>query len=312
MIAGRSTSGTDRGAASVVAVDIDGDGNLDLLDASRAGLRVYQSDGRSFTDVSGKLLGAVQSAPAVAAVAGDYDNDGRADLIVLRPGGLSLLHRDEGAFSDVTAASELTPVESPRSAAWLDADHDGDLDLFVAGGTDASPVTRLFRNNGNGRFSDVTKDAGLIGRAPVHAVVPTDFDNRRDIDVLLASPGVAPLLFRNLRDGAFKDVAADVGLRADRGAAMVADWRRQQGRLSGFLLRAAGRPRRAGAERWPWPLCRRECTAGRRKRASGDSSSTTTTTACSISSCSPLPDRACFGTSAATGPTSPPRRFRRR
>jgi len=236
MIAGRSTSGTDRGAASVVAVDIDGDGNLDLLDASRAGLRVYQSDGRNFSDVSGKLLGAIQPAPAVAAVAGDYDNDGRADLIVLRPGGLSLLRRDEGAFSDVTAASDLTPVESPRSAAWLDADHDGDLDLFVAGGTDASPVTRLFRNNGNGRFSDVTKDAGLIGRAPVHAVVPTDFDNRRDIDLLLVSPGVPPLLFRNLRDGAFKDVAADVGLRAERGAATVAVGDVNKDNYSDFFL----------------------------------------------------------------------------
>ena len=116
------------------------------------------------------------------------------------------------------------------------------------------PATRLFRNNGNGRFSDVTKDAGLIGRAPVHAVVPTDFDNRRDIDLLLVSPGIAPLLFRNLRDGAFKDVAADVGLRADRGAAMVAVGDVNKDGYSDFFF-ARRRPRRAGAERWPWPLC---------------------------------------------------------
>jgi Flp pilus assembly protein TadD len=214
--------GNSRAAPTVVAADLDGDGDLDLLDSGPDGLRVFQNGGKTFTDVSAKLLGAMQSTAAVGAVGGDYDNDGRMDLLVLRPTGLSLLHHDGFAFADVTSASGLAPIESPRSGAWLDADHDGDLDLLVTGGAEASPTIRLYRNNGNGKFSDVTKEAGLTAGATVRAVVPTDFDNRRDIDVLLASPGVQPALFRNLRDGSFKDVAAEVGLRAERGAAMVA------------------------------------------------------------------------------------------
>jgi Tfp pilus assembly protein PilF len=219
-----SSSAIERGAATIATTDIDGDNDLDLLEASRAGLRVYRNEGRRFVDVTVQLLGGAATAPAIAALAGDYDNDGRADLLVLRQAGIALLHRDPaGAFVDVTGAADLSPaVESPRSAAWLDVDHDGDLDLFVAAGTDASPVTRLFRNNGNGRFTNVTAEAGLAAAALVNAIVPTDYDNRRDIDLLIVLATTPPALFRNLRDGSFRDVAAEVGLRVERGSTMAA------------------------------------------------------------------------------------------
>ena len=120
---------------------------------------------RRFTDVTAEMLGNTASGPATAVVAGDYDNDGHADLAVLRPGGLILLRRDPAAgFTDVTAAAGLGSLTDPRSAAWLDADHDGDLDLFVArgaAGPDGAPATRLLRNNGTGRFTDITTESGL-------------------------------------------------------------------------------------------------------------------------------------------------------
>ncbi len=122
---------------------------------------------------------------------------------MLRPAGIALLHATPaGGFTDVTAAAELAPpVENPRSAAWLDADHDGDLDLFVAGGSDAAPATRLFRNNGTGRFTNVATESGLTVASLVQAVVPTDFDNRRDIDVLVVSTTTpAPFPQRTGRD----------------------------------------------------------------------------------------------------------------
>ena len=179
----------DRGAATIVAVDIDGDGDLDLVESGPAGLRGLPERGRAFADDTVQLLGATAAGPATAVLAGDYDNDGRADLAVLRPAGIALLHASPaGGFADVTAAAELVPpVENPRSAAWLEADHDGDLDLFVAGGSDAAPATRLFRNNGTGRFTDVATEAGLRSPPASQAVVPTDFDNRRDIDLLVVS-----------------------------------------------------------------------------------------------------------------------------
>jgi hypothetical protein len=71
------------------------------------------------------------------------------------------------------------------------------------------------RNNGDGTFSDQTDTAKLSTVATAHDVVPTDFDNRRDIDILVAS-GKGISLWRNMRDGTFKDVAQDLGLRGER------------------------------------------------------------------------------------------------
>ena len=78
---------------------------------------------------------------------------------------------------------------------------------------------RLLRNNGNGTFTDTTADARLQIATHAIAIVPTDFDNRRDIDLLVVNRGGPPMLFQNLRDGTFRDVAADVGLAAAVGAA---------------------------------------------------------------------------------------------
>ena len=106
-----------------------------------------------------------------------------------------------------------------RTAAWLDADHDGDLDLLIGG---VSAPARLLRNNGKGTFEDVTAAAALGDAKAINAVVPTDYDNRRDIDLLLVRPSSPPALYRNMRDGTFKDVARDVGLAFEGPATMAA------------------------------------------------------------------------------------------
>jgi hypothetical protein len=74
---------------------------------------------------------------------------------------------------------------------------------------------RLLRNNGNGQFTNITAATQVSGSLN-HAValVPTDYDNRRDMDLLILNYGEAPVLFKNLRDGTFRDVAAEVGLSA--------------------------------------------------------------------------------------------------
>src|SRR4029453_16231755 len=100
-------------------------------------------------------------AAAHAAVAGDYDNDGRPDLLLLENAGLRLLHRTAaGRFEDATAVAGFKELKGARSAAFVDVDHDGDLDIVVAGAG-----TRLLRNNGNGTFTDITT-AARIGEGP--------------------------------------------------------------------------------------------------------------------------------------------------
>ncbi|HET9711387.1 MAG TPA: CRTAC1 family protein, partial [Pyrinomonadaceae bacterium] len=92
------------------------------------------------------------------------------------------------------------------STAFADVDHDGDLDILMAGNG-----YLLLRNNGDRTFSDQTAAAKLVDKITAVAIVPTDFDNRRDIDVLVASTDKISL-WRNMRDGTFRDVATEVGL----------------------------------------------------------------------------------------------------
>ncbi|HKS30282.1 MAG TPA: FG-GAP-like repeat-containing protein [Pyrinomonadaceae bacterium] len=243
-IYGRSLKGRESGDAlkreiaesfggSVVLFDFDGDADLDLFTAASSGQQLYRNDAGKLAEITAQsgALASKQAATPTGAVAGDYDNDGRPDLFVIRDGGLSLYHNDgNGKFSDVTSAAALPAYPYlASSAALLDADHDGDLDIFIAGLADLSKAPRgeavfpedfagaplmLLRNDGNGKFTDTTSAARLD--APGHwvAVVPTDFNNRRDVDLLLLDYGKAPALYSNQRDGTFRNVAEVVGLTA--------------------------------------------------------------------------------------------------
>ena len=204
-------------AGGVTTFDLDADGDADLLHGGASGLRIFRNDAGAFTDWR---LDAALAAGATGAVAGDSDNDDDADLLVLRGKGVSLLRQDaKNVFADATPASGLAAfTDTARSAAWLDADHDGDLDLLLGG----SAGVRLFRNDGKAAFQDVTAASGLAGAPPASAIVPTDYDNRRDVDVLLVGAAGTPSLYRNMRDGTFKDVAREVGLVLDGAAVMAA------------------------------------------------------------------------------------------
>jgi Tfp pilus assembly protein PilF len=205
----------DTGAA--VLFDYDGDGDLDLLEVAGGKQRLMRNEGGKFTDVTtaSGALAKTSNGVATAAVAGDYDNDGRPDLFIVRAGGTALYHNDgNGTFSDVTAAAKVPTSITSRSAAFVDVDHDGDLDLFVPGSV-------LLRNDGDKTFSDQTASAKLTDKVSARAVVPTDYDNRRDIDLLVASTEKISL-WRNLRDGTFRDVAQETGLGDLNGASSVA------------------------------------------------------------------------------------------
>lgn len=216
--------------------DLDGDQQPDLIvNGVDEGGRPYV---RLLRNNSGRLSEeAVRPVPSTdqfvsGTVAGDFDNDGRTDLAIFGYRHLAIWRNEgDGGWSDQTLKAGL-PIKYDGwalTAAWVDIDHDGDLDLVVGNFVDLDrfPVgdtavfpddftgggRRLFRNNGNGTFVDITGQAGLGGGATkTTSVVGTDFNNQRDIDLLFVNYGSPIQLFSNQRDGSFREVATGVGL----------------------------------------------------------------------------------------------------
>jgi tetratricopeptide (TPR) repeat protein len=248
-----------RFARGTTLFDFDNDGDLDLvkLNNSITGIQklsrsestanvatsisLYRNDKGKFVDVtkvSGELAKAVKYV-STGIVAGDFDNDGLTDLFINGYEKLRLFRNlGKGRFEDVSEKAKLPEYEHLSiSSAFLDADHDGDLDIFIAGFVALDHLAEandfifprefhpapnlLLRNNGDGTFIDISEAAKInfsklnienYSKVNSIAVIPTDFDNRRDIDLLVLNHGGKPNLFRNLRDGSFRDVAEEVGL----------------------------------------------------------------------------------------------------
>ncbi|MEQ8768833.1 MAG: FG-GAP-like repeat-containing protein [Planctomycetota bacterium] len=190
----------------VAVTDIDSDQDLDLfiVGAGEGGRGVlYRNDGMKFTVVATDIDGT----GALGAFFGDYDNDGDPDLLLTRDGP-DRLYRNDGTdgFVDVT---EDTGVAGDGSlsvgAVWSDADHDGDLDVFVAsaGGPD-----RLWRNNGNGTFEDIGALSGLDGgNAQSIGGLFFDLDEDLDDDLIVLHAGQPNRIYRNERVGDYVDVS---------------------------------------------------------------------------------------------------------
>jgi len=216
-----------------VLFDFDGDGDMDLFRVTSSERFLYRNDNGTFTDITNQstAFSSKLTSTLTGAVAGDFDNDTKPDLFVIGNGTLILYHNDGGGkFSDVTTAANIPAYPFvASSAAFTDVDHDGDVDIFVAGLADLSQKTGqnvfpesfsgapdlLLQNDGSGKFTDVTGTAGIKATRHAFAVVPTDFNNRRDIDLLIVSYGTAPELFSNQRDGTFRNVARETGLPGD-------------------------------------------------------------------------------------------------
>ncbi len=212
------------GEGGLAALDADGDGVLDLADVSAARCRVWVNDGRGGFSESSAGWKATAGPGAIGVVAADVTGDGKPDLLVVRRTAVSL-YRNEGGlrFADITREAGLAGPVTAGAAALVDVDHDGDLDILLAGGHAASAAarTRLWRNDGTGSFTDVTTASALAGTHVV-GVVPTDFDERRDVDLLLVPSDAALTLFRNTRDGSFENAARAAGLPAGTAWSTVA------------------------------------------------------------------------------------------
>jgi hypothetical protein len=234
-------------SGGAITEDFDGDGLLDIVSTTADpcdAMKAFRNRGNGgFEDVT-HLWGLDGQLGGLNANQADYDNDGRVDILILRGGWWgkdgrvrnSLLRNEidgkGGTFVDVTAAAGLAyPSYPTQTAAWADYDNDGDLDLYVFNESEGTAIytsdefmreigtsypSQLFRNNGDGTFTDVARLAGVTNQRFAKAVVWGDVDNDGHVDLFVSNIG-PNRLYGNKGDGTFADLAEELGLTEPSG-----------------------------------------------------------------------------------------------
>jgi hypothetical protein len=213
---------------------------------------LYQNDGKGrFTDVT---AGSGLDVPifGMGVAVGDYDRDGKIDVLITSVGGAHLFHNlGGGKFKEETANAGVggDAKDWSTAATWFDMDNDGDLDLYVGNYVRWSPeidrevdyklvgvgraygqpmnfegaFPHLYRNDGNGKFTEITEAAGLqiknsatgVPAAKTLGVMAVDVDNDGYMDLIVANDTVQNHLFHNEKNGTFKEIGALAGLAFD-------------------------------------------------------------------------------------------------
>ena len=231
-------------------IDYDNDGYPDILlingqdwpahtKSPETTLKLYHNNGNgTFTDVTSKA-GLAVSMYGLGVAVGDYDNDGFDDIFITTVGQSHLFHNNgNGTFTDVTKSAGIWgPNEFSTSAAWVDYDRDGKLDLVVANYVQWSEQTdlyctidgahksyctpesykgssvRLWHNLGNGKFEDATKKAGLADPTSKSlGIAILDFNNDGWPDILIANDTQPNKLYLNKKDGTFEERGVPAGI----------------------------------------------------------------------------------------------------
>jgi hypothetical protein len=239
--------------AGLALFDYDNDGDIDIYFVNGAPLKgtvcktppknaLYRNDGGwKFTDVT-EQAGVGDTGYGLGVAVGDYDNDGYQD-IYLNNFGQNVLYRNNGngTFTEVTkqAGVEDSPPHVGAGVCFFDMDKDGDLDLFVSHYLEFSydkhvttttmgvpvyanprfyrPVPNvLYRNNGDGTFTDVSLESGIGQHAGYGmGTVCADYDDDGDTDIFIANDVSENFLFKNDGKGKFEEVGVETGFAYD-------------------------------------------------------------------------------------------------
>ena len=234
--------------------DYDRDGYQDLYAVNSSALPGFEEitpatnvlyrnrgDG-TFADVTAST-GVGDTGYGLGSCVGDYDNDSHPDLYVTNFGRNVMYHNNgDGTFNDVSDATATADPRLSTSAAFADVDNDGDLDLYVANNamislasdpacfSGSTPVYCapkqyegesgiLYQNDGDGAFTDITREAGLYSESGRQlGVVFGDYDGDGDTDLYVANDMTANFLFRNQGDGHFEEVGLVSGVALSESA----------------------------------------------------------------------------------------------
>ncbi|MCZ6689817.1 MAG: CRTAC1 family protein [Planctomycetota bacterium] len=235
--------------AAWIDYDSDGDWDLYLVNGKGEGESgpetnvLYKNNGDgTFTDVT-KGCGAADEGEGMAVCTADYNNDGHTDLFITNYRGFALYRNlGNGKFQEVTkkAFARCPPKEYwYGGATWGDMDGDGDLDLYVAGYVDiqAKPdntalrfpmdfkgfPNTLYRNEGDGTFTDVTKKAGVEDvRRKSMQVLFADLNSDGNPDILVANDTDANSLYLGRGDGTFAELSGASGVSSTDGSMGIA------------------------------------------------------------------------------------------
>ena len=193
---------------SVVFADYDNDGNLDIYlshwgDSPQPN-KLYKNNGNgTFTDVAEKAGVACRSKTA-SSIFGDYDNDGDLDLYLIN-GWRNTLYKNngDGTFSDVTDEAGVGDQRDGKVGIFWDYNNDGHLDIYA---TTWGQGVKLYKNNSDGTFSDVSGKVGDVLSRGGHSAAVGDYDNDGDLDLF------APVPYRNNGNGTFTNVTKEAGM----------------------------------------------------------------------------------------------------
>jgi FG-GAP-like repeat/ASPIC and UnbV len=213
-------------AGGAIVDDFNGDGLPDIFTSTKDPTRgctlfINRGDG-TFEDRSTRAGLDVQVG-ALNCNHADYDNDGDLDILLLRggwevPRRPSLLRNEgDGRFTDVTVAAGLCDPIASQAAAWADFDCDGHVDLYIGGEDkpkqpDPHNRGRLYRNRGDGTFTDVADSAGVRNDRFAKGVAWGDYDNDGRPDLYVSNLHQDNRLYHNNGDGTFTDVADRLGV----------------------------------------------------------------------------------------------------
>jgi len=214
----------------ISAADYNNDGFLDVMIGSwQQTIRLYQNNGSTFTDVS---------AAAGVSFMGyggtinwfDYNIDGKVDVVFgnngLPPRYNYFFHNNDlQTFSDVAYSIGLTDSVSTLTFASGDYDNDGDIDLFCGSQTNISPTGTilLYKNEGNGTFTDVTLASLIVSAFYNWGAEWGDYNNDGYLDLFMANTNGTNLLYKNNGNSTFTDVTSQMGV-GDPGGSYSCGW----------------------------------------------------------------------------------------